>query len=118
MGIQELNWYSSVNFLIYGLFIFIMTILFINIFTGISIDEIQRLIQHSEAHIQSRKIDYVFKVEKLNERYFLKNYRKIIKLFNEHCKCLKSILKKFGNFFTKIKKVLVNIINNKIIKII
>jgi hypothetical protein len=70
MGIEEITAQSLVNFIIYGCFIFIMTILFINIFTGISIDEIQGLIQHSEAQIQSRKIDYVFKIETLNKRYF------------------------------------------------
>ena len=58
--------------------------MFINIFTGISIDEIQSLIQHSEAQIQTRKINYVFKIETLNVRYFnriyskLKEYKKIV----------------------------------------
>jgi hypothetical protein len=72
MGVEVFNLHSFVNFLIYGLFIFIMTILFINIFTGISIDEIQKLIKHSEAQITSRKIEYVFKIESLKNRYFKK----------------------------------------------
>jgi len=72
MGMEEFNSYSFINYLIYGCFIFMMTILFINIFTGISIDEIQSLIHHSEAQIQSRKIEYVFKIESLKNRYFKK----------------------------------------------
>jgi Leucine-rich repeat (LRR) protein len=125
MGLEELNSLSFINFIIYGLFIFIMTILFINIFTGISIDEIQSLIQHSEAQIQTRKINYVFKIETLNVRYFnriyskLKEYKKIVdfisKLFNRY-HCLRSVCMAFRKSCAKIKEVAVKIIANRIIK--
>ena len=65
MGIDYLTGNNFINFFIYGLFIFIMPIMFINIFTGISIDEIQTLINRSEAQNISERIDYVFKFETL-----------------------------------------------------
>jgi hypothetical protein len=126
MGMYELNSRSFINFLIYGCFIFIMTILFINIFTGISIDEIQYLIQHSDAEIQSRKIEYCFKIEILTDRYFKKIYQKFkiiqkkvfyffSKLFDRY-KCLKFILMSFRKV-SDISKILIDFIK-KIIEFI
>ena len=65
MGIDNLNKDNLINYFIYGIFIFVMSILFINIFTGISIDEIQSIIQNSEAENISSKIQYVLQFEKL-----------------------------------------------------
>ena len=75
-----------------------MTILFINIFTGISIDELQGLIQHSESEIVSRKINYVLKVES----YFKKIHILIgIDLLEKINLCFEFILKLF-KFFEKV----------------
>jgi len=110
MGVEVFNLHSFVNFLIYGLFIFIMTILFINIFTGISIDEIQKLIKHSEAQITSRKIEYVFKLEGLNKIYLQELIYKKLHIFQkkigEH-KCFQC----FAKQLTNIKNMLINIKN-------
>jgi hypothetical protein len=107
MGIKEFNSSSFINFFIYGCFIFMMTILFINIFTGISIDEIQSLIKHSQAEIQSRKIEYIFKIEALNNRYFKKlslnfNYLNKFILF------IKSKIKKNNNDVEETNKIFNN----------
>ncbi len=98
MGIEELNLYSLVNFIIYGCFIFIMTILFINIFTGISIDEVQKLIQHAEAEIVSRKIDYILKLKSIKSRYK--------EIFS-----IKFLKTKFKNFRCWIKEIFIKIKN-------
>jgi len=124
MGIKEFNSYSFINFFIYGCFIFMMTILFINIFTGISIDEIQSLIKHSQAEIQSRKIEYIFKIEALNDRYFkklslnfncLSRFIMFIKKNNNHVEETNKIFNnnnKTNNINDEFEQVKIN--NNKI----
>jgi hypothetical protein len=122
MGVTEVNRISFINYVIYGCFIFVMTILFVNIFTGISIDEIQSLIKHSEAQIQSRKIDYVFKLESLKNRHTmikhflsLSNWIYIGILFV--FKIIKTIIKKIDlkNYFLECyKKYNNNKIQNQI----
>ena len=42
-----------------------MPILFLNVFTGISIDEISTLIERSEAENIATKIEYVYKFESI-----------------------------------------------------
>jgi hypothetical protein len=49
MGIKYINEKTLVNYIIYGCFIFFMPIMFLNIFQSISIDEIGRLYEESEA---------------------------------------------------------------------
>jgi Leucine-rich repeat (LRR) protein len=113
MGIKELNSYSFINYIIYGCFIFIMTILFINIFTGISIDEIQSLIEHSEAQKRSRKIDYIFKLEALYCSYF--------KIFNQNkfiIKLFQLIAKPFKKFINFMKKIIIKVKDNLLVKIV
>jgi hypothetical protein len=74
MGIDQLKSENLINFVIYGLFIFMIPILFINIFTGIAIDAIEELIENSEANIIIKKIEYVFKwdaiVQDKNNKFF------------------------------------------------
>ncbi len=72
MGIDHLNSSSLINFLIYGLFIFLMPILLINIFTGISIDEIRKLIDNSKIEVDTIKIDYIYTLESFNISKYLK----------------------------------------------
>jgi len=70
MGIDdEINWLNLVNYIIFGCFIFIMPMLFINIFTAVSIDEVQKLIKIAEAENVSNKIEYVYKIEAFFNRY-------------------------------------------------
>jgi len=68
-----------VNFFICSLFIFLMPVLFINVFTAISIDEIQKFIQMSQAKNVAIKIDYVIKFDSI---LLFKWIRK--RLFNYH----------------------------------
>ena len=85
-----------------------MTILFINIFTGISIDEIQKLIKHSEAQITSRKIEYVFKLKRLNKIYFQDLIYKKLDIFQKiisEYKCFQF----FSKQLTNIKEMVVKI---------
>ena len=63
MGIDQLTPDTIVNYAIYGCFIFVIPILAMNIFTGISIDEIQKLLIYSKAEHMRTKITYVFKLE-------------------------------------------------------
>lgn len=70
MGINELG----INFLLYGFFIILMPILFINIFTGISIDEIQKIIENSEAENISYRIEYVNKIESFRKTIILNKF--------------------------------------------
>jgi hypothetical protein len=90
MGINELNSESLINFIIYGIFIFIMPILFINIFTGIAIDEIRKLLDNSKVEIISTKIEFVYKIEPFRE--------------NKYFKKLESLLQKIDRFIGKLKK--------------
>ena len=70
MGINELG----INFLLYGFFIILMPILFINIFAGISIDEIQKIIENSEAENISYRIEYVNKIESFRKTIILNKF--------------------------------------------
>ena len=65
MGIEVFNWHNFINYFILVLFIIIMPILFMNVFTGISIDEISTLIERSEADNIATKIEYVHNIESL-----------------------------------------------------
>ena len=85
MGINELG----INFLLYGLFIILMPILFINIFAGISIDEIQKIIENSEAENISYRIEYVNKIESFRKTIILNKFINLLyyllqKIINKH----------------------------------
>jgi len=113
MGIENLDLNNMINFLIYGCFIFLMPILFINIFTGISIDEVKTMIEESEAKNIAKKIEFVNKINKLWET---DNCVKIIifkiivfpiaNFFNYLCNYLFSKLVNYliGKIFQKVKK--------------
>jgi Leucine-rich repeat (LRR) protein len=60
MGIEYINEKTLVNYIIYGCFIFFMPIMFLNIFQSISIDEIGKLYEESEAKEIITKIEYAF----------------------------------------------------------
>jgi len=71
MGIEIINEKTLVNYIIYACFIFIMPILFLNIFQSISIGEIQQLYEDAEANEIRNKIEYIFLVEAVkNIKYF------------------------------------------------
>lgn len=63
MGIESLGKNSLVNFIIYAIFVFIIPILVINIFTGITSDELQNLIENSVEKASLTKIYYIEKIE-------------------------------------------------------
>ncbi|RNA26482.1 hypothetical protein BpHYR1_052938 [Brachionus plicatilis] len=66
MGLNRLNSFSFINFFIYGFFIYFMSLLLLNIFTGISIDEVNELFKSAEKDDSSNKIDYILKIEEVN----------------------------------------------------
>jgi Leucine-rich repeat (LRR) protein len=100
MGITNLNAESLIDFLIYGIFIFIMPILFINIFTGIAIDEIRQLVDNSKVEIISTKIEFVYQIEPYREYLFFKKFESLLKLIDESFGKMKKKIKKF-NYLTK-----------------
>ena len=98
MGINNIVPENMINFFIYGLFIFLMPILFINIFTGIAINAIEELIENSEANSIIQKIEYVFKwdaiIKKKNFKFFYFFLKIGLKLMLD--------MKKFMIFFEKL----------------
>ena len=97
MGLENLNKNNFVNYFLYGLFLFMMPILFLNIFTGISIDEVKDLIDRSKAENIIFKINYVYNFELIKSRHT--NRRPILCLING----FESFLKFFDDFFEKVK---------------
>ena len=60
MGVDNLTWPNLVTFVIYFTFIFLISSLAFNIFTGIAINEIQSLIKDCNIQIMKDKIDYIY----------------------------------------------------------
>ncbi len=60
MGVDNLTGPNLVNFVIYFIFMFLISSLAFNIFTGIAINEIQSLIEDSNIQIMKDKIDYIY----------------------------------------------------------
>ncbi|RNA12779.1 hypothetical protein BpHYR1_023873 [Brachionus plicatilis] len=85
MGLEEINNETFINHFLYILFIFMMVILFLNVFTGISIDAVSELIKNSVADGVSNKIEYVDKIEEImtnNNNKFLFLVRKFFFSFD------------------------------------
>lgn len=103
MGIEYISGNTFVNYLIYGLFIFTMPIMFINIFQSISIGEIKNLYEDSEANEVRTKIEYVFFLEEIRQL----NYFPCLKTFSykldRFIGCFNNILSK-NSAFQKISK--------------
>ena len=97
-GIDNIVPENIVNFVLYGLFIFLIPILFINIFTGIAINAIEELIENSEANSIINKIEYVFKWDAIIKK---KNFKVFYFLLQISLKIMMS-LKKFMVFFEKL----------------
>jgi hypothetical protein len=83
MGIYDLTGPNLVTFLIYFVFIFLISSLALNIFTGIAVNEIQELIDDSYNQIMKDKIDYIYDhfevFETLEKYFFVKFLRTLIK---------------------------------------
>jgi Leucine-rich repeat (LRR) protein len=73
MGIEVIDEKTLVNYIIYACFIFIMPIMFLNIFQSISIGEIQKLYEDSEANEIRKKIEYIFLMEEIKSLPCLKS---------------------------------------------
>ena len=103
IGVDELNASSLVMFVIYGTFMFCMTILFYNIFVGIATYEIKEILQNSIIEIASTKIDYIYQFEyRFRDSKMNKWFDKTLKLVEFFFK-----LRYLFNFFSsniKIKK--------------
>ncbi|CAF0793983.1 unnamed protein product [Brachionus calyciflorus] len=69
MGVENINGLGFINCAIYATFIVIMPVLLINIFTGISIDEVQKLIENSEVQMIINKIEYVIKLDGIYAKF-------------------------------------------------
>ncbi|CAF0779984.1 unnamed protein product [Brachionus calyciflorus] len=74
MGIDNnLNAENLFNFLILSCFIVIVPLLLINIFTAISMDEIQNLLKNSEDQVAFNRIYYITRQRSINIIEFVKN---------------------------------------------
>ena len=60
MGVDNLTWPNLATFVIYSIFMFLITSLALNIFTGIAINEIRSLIEDSNIQIMKDKIDFIY----------------------------------------------------------
>ena len=60
MGIENLTWPNFVTFVIYFFFIFLISSLALNIFTGIAINEIHEMLKAYNIRIMKDKIDYIY----------------------------------------------------------
>jgi len=74
MGVDNLTWPNLINFIICLFFLFVISTLAFNIFTGIAIDEIRNLIADSNMQITKDKISYtyessIFDGTKINSLY-------------------------------------------------
>jgi hypothetical protein len=108
LGLDRLNKHSFINYIIYGLFLFLMPILFINIFTGISIDEVKDLIDRSKAENIAIKINYVHNFELIKSTYcccrpimfLINSFEKFLKIFIDLYQSIKDCV--FGvDYFKK-----------------
>jgi Leucine-rich repeat (LRR) protein len=117
MGIENgLNWENLVNFIIYGCFIVTIPLLFINIFTGISIDEVQKLIENSRADNASNKIEYIFKIRELfNNSNLICMANLFDSILENIYEFLKNLKKKIKEFYF-MKKILENYRDSKLIE--
>lgn len=81
MGVDLLTWANVANFFIFLIFMFIMSTLAFNIFTGIAINEIQSLLDDSNAQIMKDKIEYIYDNTVFNDDNIL--YRKLFALLHK-----------------------------------
>lgn len=78
----NLNSYTYINYVIYAVFIYIIPMTVINMFLGITVDEIGNLIDDSENHNTVIRIDYVLKLQELliNLEQLFKRLERIVKV--------------------------------------
>jgi hypothetical protein len=107
MGIEKVHLYNLVNFLIYLVFIFFMTILFLNMFTGISIDQVQDLIKNAEAETIEAKIKYILVFDTIFSPIYA--YERLKECTN-NCECFKTE----KQVLAKEKSVTLENLNNKL----
>ena len=81
MGINNFTWPNLINFIICFCFLFVISTLALNIFTGIAIDEIRNLIADSNIRITKDKISYVYERSSFDGRSNKVN--KLIKKFSD-----------------------------------
>jgi len=60
MGIDKFTWPNSMTFVLYFIFMFLISTLTFNIFTGIAISEIQSLLVDSNIETMKERIDYIY----------------------------------------------------------
>jgi len=106
MGIDNIDKKTLVNYIIYACFIFIMPILFLNIFQSISIGEIQQLYEDAEANEVRKKIEYIFLVEAVkNIKYFPNCIFVVVACFmrfvNNRIENIRILIKKLNLFSEK-----------------
>jgi len=66
-----------VNFFIYFVFLFIISTLAFNIFTGIAIDEIKNLIADSNVQIMNDKITYIYETNLFDRKNWLRSIEQL-----------------------------------------
>lgn len=60
LGLDEFNTSNLINFFLYFIFVFLLSTLSFNIFTGIAINEINKLIDDANIRIMRNKIEYIY----------------------------------------------------------
>ena len=113
MGIDSIAGKNLVNYFIYAIFIFIMPVMFINILTGISIDEVKDMIENAEAESMDNKIEYVVFMEKI---FKLKELNKLAVTVSAVYAAISKLARPFYEFYCEYlnKKKNKLVVQNKI----
>ena len=101
MGIDHFTWPNLINFLLYFVFLFLMSTLIMNIFTGIAINEIQNLINDSNIEIMKDKINYIYDIDGELDEF---KFAILNKMINKYNKIMKSFYKKLRGVLDWIEK--------------
>ena len=108
MGIDNLTWPNLVNFLLYFVFFFLMSTLIMNIFTGIAINEIEKLVKESKIEIMKDKIEFIYGRVDLTGGGFKSEILNIIMKSQE--KFMKNFYRKLSRFYEIIKNFADNVL--------
>ncbi|CAF0988738.1 unnamed protein product [Brachionus calyciflorus] len=105
MGINVINSFSFINFIIYGAFIYFISILMLNIFTGISIDEVSEMFKTADKDDSMNTIEFIIKIEEFkNIKIFNSSFNLIEIIIFFPINLIKFIWRKIIGIFSKGKQ--------------
>lgn len=79
LGLDEFNTANLINFFLYFIFVFLLSTLSFNIFTGIAINEINKLIDDANIRIMRNKIEYIYNNQVVGQNNMTNRLIKILK---------------------------------------